>query len=183
MVLPQGGEQFVQQERVASAHPAAGAAELRGRVGEPLRPHELLHRTLAQRCRPQAQAARMDAQPAEQVLGGVRLAGADGDQHAQRHLLELAHRMAEEAQGRPVGPLGVVDDQHQPLGTGPVRARPGEVHRQPVQALDQGAGLPLAERQVGDQRGSQSGAARDAGPESSLERSRASAASSGGRTS
>ncbi len=131
-VAQQLADELVEQERVAAAGAVAGGGE--GRVG--LLPAALADERgggrLAQRRRPHEERLATVAQLLQRrrVGGrGVGLRRAGGDDQRQRQPVEPGGEEAGEAQRRRVGPVGVVEQQHErPLG--------GEVGDQPVERVE-----------------------------------------------
>ena len=126
----QGSEQLPQQQRVARRRPVAHPDEGVRRRPEPLL-HEDPGRLRRQRARTQHGRRGVQDELGEQRLVRVTLAGPHGgdDQHGQT--LEALDEVREEAQRRAVAVLDVVDREHE-------RALGGEVHGQPVQAVQHG---------------------------------------------
>jgi hypothetical protein len=151
-------DQLAQEQRIAARGAVAGAAELVVRLAE-RSAHEVGRRLLAQR--PQAQrqprTALGELTPERARRFGIGNAARHGQQ--DRDAFQASGHVAEEAQRRRIGPVGVVDGEHQ-------RAAVGEVRGQPVEAVERPEGrvspLGLERRaRVAEQALAEAGRARE----------------------
>jgi hypothetical protein len=93
--------------------------------------HELGGRRVAQR--PQRQAGAIVGELLPERAGRLRIGHAAGSDEHDRQAVEAPRQVAEEAQRRRVGPVGVVDGEHQGTAV-------GEVDGQPVEPVERSEG-------------------------------------------
>ena len=116
--------------RVACRHAAVKAAS--GACPRPAS-HERRDRLGRQRRRLQQRRRRLGGERRQHVARGAVVLGPGRDDERDGQLLQPRLEEHEEAQGGRVGPVGVVDREHE-------RAARGEVGAQPVQAVEDGEG-------------------------------------------
>jgi hypothetical protein len=130
------GEKLTEEEGVSAGGRPAGGREFRlGPLAEH-RSHERLRARLGERLGMQDLGNRVGHQ-VEQRGGAVALFGARrarSDHEKDRKLLDPAGEVGEEAQRRYIGPVRVVDGEEE-------RAAPGQVHRQPVEPMEDREGV------------------------------------------
>ena len=127
----QRGEQLAQQQRVAAGGAVAGGAEQVVRLLAQAGPDQRRDRRGAQRARADDRRARTAGDLPEQGGVGARIGRALRGGDEDRLALQAAGEVGQPAQRRPIGPLNVVDEQHQ-------RPVDREVERQPEQAVQRG---------------------------------------------
>jgi hypothetical protein len=120
-------DEGVQEEWIAARSGVARSAEALGRLGAELAANDACRRKPAESARADGIAAG-GREVRHQLVVRRRLAGADGDEDERGQAVEALDEMAEEAQRRAVGPVAVVDGEHE-------RRFRGEVRRQPVEAV------------------------------------------------
>jgi hypothetical protein len=124
--------ELAEQPRVAPDGAMTVATHRRRRVGRLAADQA---RGAAQRQRPRMHDGRRSraADQAQQVRWGVRVVGARAQRDQQRKVFDPAREIRQHLEGRPIGPLGVVDHQRQRLLVGQRRAQPehavGDHHR------------------------------------------------------
>ena len=153
-LVAHGRQQLAHQEWEAAGRPVARCRERRrGRLAE-LRFDQPRDRRLRQRRRSQDAGRPVGEQRAEHAAGDRLRLGSRGDHDRERELLQPRQQEGQEPQRRGVGPVGVVDGDHERVVTGQVGAQPV----QPVQYRERGVGrLGLARVGVGTREGQHPG--------------------------
>ena len=123
--------QLGEEERIAAGGLVTGPHEERLGVGQNGVPEDAGDRVEAERLRAQDGRGGVGAQLVEQRVRLGRMARGDGQDHRDGQLLDPLGEVDEEAHGRRIAPVGIVDAQHQ-------RALFGEVGAQPVETVERG---------------------------------------------
>jgi hypothetical protein len=134
-------EQLAQQQRVAGRCLQAGGGEGRGGIGSQRQGHEPADRRGAERRGPD-RARRGAGELVEQLELGPRLEGPLRDREHDREIGDPVGEVGKEAQRRRVGPVRIVDHEHE-------RAVRGQVDGQPVQPVERGVEALAARAQLG----------------------------------
>ena len=147
------GEQRAEQERVAAGDGMAGLREPRARRGQAA-PHERLRRGRAERPRAHGRLRRAGQQLGQQLGRRGGLTRARGAQHADPQFAEGARQQRQPAQGRRIGPVHVVDDEHGRAALAEVAGQPDQSAPGGVHGVARGCRLlgPGCERALGQSR-------------------------------
>ena len=124
--LPQPDDDLLDQERVAARRLVTRPAELVARaLPQPL-PHQTGDRGLAQQSGLDPARAVLESKLGKGIDADPGLARARRDRERQGHAIATTGQEGEKAQRRPIGPMGVVDDEQHRRALTQVPAQPVE---------------------------------------------------------
>jgi hypothetical protein len=142
-------DQLVDQEAVAAGGVITGGQEVGIGAVQRLDDHDR-HRRLRKGRRPHGGRAGQRAQLVDRLLDLAGLVRAGGDDHRQPEAVGAAREVGQPAQGWPVTPVRVVDQQKQrPMGGG-VGREPVEAVQRRQRRLEGGVGLDLRQHWTGE---------------------------------